>query len=168
MYQTLIILGIVCIIAAAVGGGLTAFGVEIPTLNRPRVGMVLVIGAVLVVAGIAVRPKPTPSPQQPAVSSVTTDPVGRLSSFSCPVNVRVSGSLTTSGGQGQLVVKLLVTWDNGSTASSGPLTVSVDGANTYSFNDTWLVTGDAGGDFEWEVVSPISDGSAPQPFSVVC
>jgi len=36
------------------------------------------------------------------------------------------------------------------------------------FNDTWLVSGNAGGDFEWAVVSPMSDGSTVQPFSVSC
>lgn len=166
MYQTLIVLGIVCIIAAAVGGGLTAFGVEIPKLTRPRVAVVFAIGAVLVVVGISTKPKPPPS--APTLSSVVTYPVGQLTASGCPVNVPVRGYITTTGGQGQVTVRLEVIWDNGNTQYSPPLTVSVNGANTYYFNDTWLVSNNTGGDFEWAVVSPMSDGSTVQPFSVSC
>jgi hypothetical protein len=166
MYQTLILLGIICIIGAAVGGGLTAFGVEVPTLSGFRIVALFAIGGVLVLSGIGVRPKPPPPP--PAGISVVTNPVGPQVTNSCPVNVPVSGYLTTTGGDGPVTVRLEVTWDNGATQYSQPLTVMVDGANTYPFHDIWLVTGPAGGNFEYVVDSPISDGSTAQPFSVSC
>jgi hypothetical protein len=166
MYQTLILLGIVCILGATAGGGLKAFGVEIPTIKGARLVVLFIIGAVLVCSGIGIRPKPGPS--GPTGISVSTNSVGRLASDSCPVNVTVDGSLTTTGGSGPVTVKLSVTWDDGVTQYSPPLTVPVQGANTYPFSDTWLMTGDAGGNFEYVVTSPISDGSTARPFSVTC
>lgn len=166
MYQTLILLGIVVLLAGLVGGGLKAFGVEIPVLDPKRVGGVLLAGAALLAAGILLRPAGAP-----AVSLVTTDPVGQVSAPSCPVNVTIDGSLTASGGQGALTVALHVSWDDGTSSVSPPVTVQVNGAGTYSFSDVWLFSyrpGGHAGDFEWEVVSPISDGSTPQPFSVPC
>lgn len=166
MYQTLILLGIVCIIGATVGGGLTAFGVEIPQLKGLRIVALFVIGAVLILSGIGVRPKPPP--QGPTGISVTTNPVGPITTDACPVDVPVSGYVTTTGGDGPVEVKLSVTWDNGVVQYSAPLTVTVHGANTYPFHDIWLVTGNAGGNFEYVVESPVSDGSTARPFSVNC
>lgn len=102
---------------------------------------------------------------------MTTDPVGEVSASSCPVNVTIDGSLTTSDGKGALTVALHVSGDDGTASVPPPVTVQVNGAGTYSFSDVWLFPyrpGGHGGDFEWEVVSPISDGSTPQPFSVLC
>lgn len=167
MYQTLILLGIVCIIGATIGGGLTAFGVQIPIVSGYRLIGLFVIGAVLVGSGIGVRPKPPPA----GVSgiSVTTNPVGNISTAGCPVDVRVSGFVTTTGGSGPITVRLEVEWDNGTMSVSQPLTLTAtDTQNSYPFSDTWLVTGDAGGNFEYVVQSPVNDGSTVQPFSVTC
>jgi hypothetical protein len=166
MYQTLIILGIVCILGAAAGGSLKAFGVEIPQLSRPRVVLVFLIGAVLIASGILTRPKP--SPEGPYGISVTTDRVGSMTASYCPANLVVYGSLTTAGGQGTVTVRLEEILDNGDTTYSGPLTVSVQGARTTGIQDTTLVHTSIGGDVEWEVVSPVTEGSNTQSFSVTC
>src|ERR1041384_6079322 len=50
MKTTLIILGLVCIIAAIVGGGLTAFGTVIPVLNSKKRQLLLSIFGLVLVA----------------------------------------------------------------------------------------------------------------------
>lgn len=167
MYQTLILLGITCVIGAVVGGGLTVFNViQIPQLRKFQVAAVFGIGVVLVLAGIAVRPKPPPP--GPTGISVITDPVGPQTALSCPVNVRITGHITTTGGEGSVVVRLTLVLNNGNTIHSPQETVAVHGANTYPIFDTWLFPGPSGGDFDWEIVSPGTQGSEVQPFSVTC
>ena len=163
MYQSLIILGIVCILGAVVGGGLTAFGVQIPALHGFRIVAVLVIGAVLIVVGVKLKPAPGPTG-----ISITTDHVGNQTAPSCPANTTVSGYITTTGGDGPVTIRLAMIPDTGSTSYSPPYTVSVHGANTYFFNTTWLFRVSTGGDFQYVETSPASDGSTVQPFSVTC
>ena len=59
MSTTLILLGVVCLIAAVVGGGLKALGVEVPAIaSVPRqIGLGL-LGTLLVVVGIMEQPMP--------------------------------------------------------------------------------------------------------------
>jgi hypothetical protein len=167
VYETLIILGIVCIIAAAVGGGLSAFGINIPPLSgRVRIVSVIVIGGVLIGVGVKIKPA-SPAPG-PTGISVTTDPVGRQTAPNCPANLTVSGSITTTGGDGSIEYKLQELYDSGITTYSQIGTVVVDGAGSYPISDTLLFHNDSGGDFAFEVISPTSDGSTPQAFSVIC
>jgi hypothetical protein len=167
VYQTLIILGIVCIIAAVVGGGLSAFGINVPPLSGAlRIVSVIVIGAVLIVVGIKIKPA-SPAPA-PTGISVTTDSVGNQTATSCPANLTVSGSITTTGGDGSIEYRLEILNDSGTTTYSPTGTVSVQGAGSYPISDTVLFRNNSGGDFEFEVISPISDGSSPQAFSVSC
>lgn len=166
MYETLILLGIVCIIGGVIGGGLKAFGVEIPVLDSKKTGGLIVIGAVLVLVGVEIRP--TAPPGQPDVTSVITNPVGTVTPQYCPVNVPVSGSLTTTGGQGDLTVQLHVTPENGPSYNTGNVTVQVNGPGTYTFHVTLLYSANSAGDYEWAVVSPITDGSTAQGFAIDC
>lgn len=167
MYQTLIILGIVCILAAAVGGGLSAFGIEVPPLNGAfRVVSVIVIGGVLIGVGVKIKPA-APAPG-PTGISVTTDSVGPKSAPSCPANLTVYGSITTTGGDGSIEYKLQEIFDSGTTLYGPVGTVSVDGAGTHPISDTILFPSNSGGDLAFEVISPGSDGSTPQAFSLSC
>jgi hypothetical protein len=53
MHQTFIIAGVVCVIAAIVGGGLKAFGVEMPLLNStPRQIILGIAGIVFLFFGM--------------------------------------------------------------------------------------------------------------------
>ncbi len=66
MENTLLTVGIVCILAAIVGGGLKAFGVEIPVLSTLVRQLVLgAFGIVLLIVAFQIRPKPAPAPTPP-------------------------------------------------------------------------------------------------------
>jgi len=63
MSTTLLTTGLACIIAAIVGGGLKAFGIELPTLqSAKRQGLLAILGIILIAAGgygqIPDKPKP--------------------------------------------------------------------------------------------------------------
>jgi hypothetical protein len=61
MQTTFLTVGIACIIAAIVGGGFKAFGIEIPILNSLRRQLALgVLGAAFVVISIYLNPVPPP------------------------------------------------------------------------------------------------------------
>src|SRR5712664_3468878 len=136
MYQTLILLGIVCVLAAVVGGGLKAFGIEVPKLAGARIAIVLIIGVVLVGSGIAVRPKPPPP--GPTGIFISTDPLGPLTAASCPVNVKITGYITTTGGYGNVTVRLELNSSTRGLVYSPPLTLSFQGAGKHTLFDTWL------------------------------
>lgn len=164
MYQTLIILGIVCIIAGVVGGGFAAFGIKVPPLSGGlRVVAVLVTGAVLIVVGVKIKPGPGPSG-----ISVTTDPVGSQTASSCPANVTVHGYITTTGGDGPVEFRLETVLDSGAVSYSGTGTVPVQGKGTYKIQSIPLIQNHEAGDFSFVVDSPVSLGSAPQSFALNC
>ena len=60
MKNTLLILGIVCIIAAIVGGGLSAFGIVIPLLNSIRRQLLLATFGLVLLAVALFFPSPPP------------------------------------------------------------------------------------------------------------
>ena len=67
MSNTLLTTGLVCIIAAIIGGGLKAFGIEIPILQSGKRQVLLAIfGFILIIAGYSVQEsgKPQPSPTE--------------------------------------------------------------------------------------------------------
>ncbi|HSB12094.1 MAG TPA: hypothetical protein VLM38_21590 [Blastocatellia bacterium] len=60
MQQTLLIAGVACLIAAIVGGGLRAFGIEIPALgSRVRQMLLGLLGLILIVVGTINPESPT-------------------------------------------------------------------------------------------------------------
>src|SRR5262245_50013860 len=57
MQNALVTSGIVCLVAAVVGGGLKAFGMEIPALNSLRRQVILAgLGAALLAIGLSLNP----------------------------------------------------------------------------------------------------------------
>src|SRR6266404_572299 len=63
MKTTLIILGIVCVIGAIVGGGFKAFGTEIPLINSIRRQLLLAsFGLVLLAVTLFITATPRPPP----------------------------------------------------------------------------------------------------------
>lgn len=66
MENTLLTAGIACVLAAIVGGGLKAFGIEIPVLSTLTRQLVLAaFGIVLLIIALQIRPKPAPDPTPP-------------------------------------------------------------------------------------------------------
>jgi hypothetical protein len=75
MQETLLIAGLACLIAAIVGGGLKAFGIEIPILNSHiRQAALGLLGLILIVA--AALPSPTAAPAVPSPAQGQTPLVG--------------------------------------------------------------------------------------------
>src|ERR1700688_4009584 len=72
MGTTLLTTGLVCVIAAIVGGGLRAFGFELPALQSgTRQGLLAIFGGILIVAGVyGLRPSSPlhPPPKPPSVA----------------------------------------------------------------------------------------------------
>ena len=71
MESTLLTAGLACLIAAVVGGGLKAFGVEIPLLATwPRQVALFILGLALCTIAFTMRPAPPPAhPTEPRPSS---------------------------------------------------------------------------------------------------
>ncbi len=76
MAMALLTTGLACLIAAIVGGGLRAFGIEIPVLKAvARQTALAILGAGLVYSGFRAQPKkdtanPAPTPMACRVSGV--------------------------------------------------------------------------------------------------
>jgi hypothetical protein len=67
MQQTLLLTGLACLIAAIVGGGLKAFGIEIPVLSsRIRQAALGFLGLILILAASLVGLTPPPTVTPPA------------------------------------------------------------------------------------------------------
>ncbi|HLY89783.1 MAG TPA: hypothetical protein VKQ27_12450 [Acetobacteraceae bacterium] len=69
MSESLLVAGVVCIVAAIVGGGIKLLGAEVPVLNSfPRQALLFVVGAGFLLASFRVgaNRSPTPSPPSPA------------------------------------------------------------------------------------------------------
>lgn len=63
MVTTLLTTGLACIIAAIVGGGLKAFGIEIPNLQSwKRQGLLGMFGVLLIIAGYSLHETGAPQP----------------------------------------------------------------------------------------------------------
>lgn len=63
MDTTLLLLGIACMIAAIVGGGLRAVGFEFPPLKSlPRQIILAVLGVILIIIGRSIQPSTQPKP----------------------------------------------------------------------------------------------------------
>ena len=64
MHTTLLTTGLVCMIAAIIGGGLKAFGIEVPAFQSTRRQVVLgLFGLVLFSVGFSPSPPTPPTPQ---------------------------------------------------------------------------------------------------------
>src|SRR5215467_7511710 len=76
MAQTLLVVGLACIVAAIVGGGLTAFQVQMPALtSRVRQVMLAALGLVLIGASFFLgRPSGVEAPQRAAAPPTSAAP----------------------------------------------------------------------------------------------
>jgi hypothetical protein len=75
---TLLGIGIACVIAAIVGGGLKAFGVEIPALSSVRRQILLAICGVFLALGSMIRQSPrAPDRSDPSLPHGTTGDLGQ-------------------------------------------------------------------------------------------
>jgi hypothetical protein len=100
MQQTLLIAGLACLIAAIVGGGLKAFGIEIPVLSsRFRQAVLGLLGLILIV--VASLPGPTPSPTETPPANGQGHFVGGT------VNVRCTAQPHAIPAGGQVEIRVL-------------------------------------------------------------
>lgn len=78
MDTTLLILGVMCIVAAIVGGGIQAAGFKFPVISSlPRQALLLIVGIGLIVYSRTISsppPPPTPGPAMPA-TQVFDEPI---------------------------------------------------------------------------------------------
>jgi hypothetical protein len=64
--NTVLALGVACLVAAIVGGGLKAAGFEFPVLSSlPRQVVLGILGLILIAVSLRSGPKPTPTPPMP-------------------------------------------------------------------------------------------------------
>jgi hypothetical protein len=111
MQQTLLITGLACLIAAIVGGGLKAFGLEIPILSSGiRQTALGLLGLILIVA--ATLPGPTSVPAVPLSAQGQTPLVGGQLVVHCTAQPHA----IPAGGQVEIRVLALTEqelWPNG-------------------------------------------------------
>jgi N-acetylneuraminic acid mutarotase len=87
---TVLLLGLACLIAAIVGGGLKMAKVEIPLISSPlRQAILAVVGIVLVAVSLGPAPSPPPRPDK-AQGLRRSDFVGRLVKMCAEVNRRLA------------------------------------------------------------------------------
>jgi hypothetical protein len=89
MIETFVTAGLACIIAAIVGGGFKAFGVEIPVVSSATRQVVLgAFGVGLLVIALAMSPGATPPPpgpeSDPAPVPIPGKPVSQISGIPLP------------------------------------------------------------------------------------
>jgi len=85
MADSLLIAGIVCIVASIVGGGVKMLGAEMPVLSSfPRQALLFAVGVVFLAASFATSgTKPTPTPTPTPTSSASAN-VGTTNVASAP------------------------------------------------------------------------------------
>jgi hypothetical protein len=120
VFQTLIVLAVVCVIGAIVGGGLKALGIEIPVItSTPRQLLLGTAGVVLLVAALITH-SPTSSGSTSSSHSPTTSSSTKTSSStsttkststSTTASVRHSGVLTLTYLYGADLDSLDPNWD---------------------------------------------------------
>lgn len=111
--------GLACLIGAIVGGGLKAFGVEVPILaSRVRQILLATLGALLLAFGLGVIPHPKPS-TPPTPGYIITG---------------VASPESIGPGQGTQIIVTVLT--DHSTAVSGVVIVSIHDSTGGRFLDT--------------------------------
>ena len=162
MTTTLVTTGILCLIAAIVGGGLSGFGIQLPLLQSVRRQLLLgTLGICLIVAGMLAEiaplpgpPTPTPVPPAPVVkvAPVTGDQMLRTSSggIMAATTFRASGCLSPtkpgralvrgSGGVTDVISNANVVYDGKSLPGRNAAQEAADPSPYY--NGGWHVTKD--------------------------
>ena len=139
------LLGVVCLLAAAVGGGLRIFGVELPVINSVRRQIFLaVFGVVLVVAALVSAHHWTPKPHTPCTPKQCLDWAGTPNFLSHPAGMAVdnSGALYIADHDNNRVLKLAAGTDTPNEMPqftgwlSWPSGVAVDNSNNVYVADS--------------------------------
>ncbi|MEE2851308.1 MAG: hypothetical protein VX424_01455 [Actinomycetota bacterium] len=122
----LVLLGVVCILAAIVGGGVKALGAELPLINSWRRQSVL---AAFGIALIAI-PQMVIRIGEFRVTNVTVSWDGNQYS-GCVVRARYTASITTKGSAGEFESRALVV-----TTYTSPVRTHVDGPGLHVIHGT--------------------------------
>ncbi len=158
----LVILGIVCVLAAIVGGGVKALGSELPVINSWRRQAVLAVFGIVLIA----IPQIVLRVGEFRVTKVTVSWDGNHYS-GCNVHAAYTASITTAGGSGEFESRALVV------GTYTPSTkTSVNGAGVHivhGWGENELVPG-SGEDYPVviEILSPQELKSDPSYLHVDC
>lgn len=170
MQHTFLITGLACLMAAIVGGGLKAFGIEIPLLNsRIRQTILGLLGIVLIAAGFVLYPAlpiDSGNSNQSTKQQVPTPPLSRDrgSSDRAGVQERITGGTiivrctanphaTPVGGQVEIRV-LALTEQNSPLPNANVKIESGGGWFSTSGTSTEVGNTDLGGIFATHWLSP--------------
>ena len=75
LFATLLVIGVVCVIAAVVGGGLSVKGVEIPVVSSSRrQGLLAAVGVAVILGSFVLRPQATEDSQEVSSTDLSTRP----------------------------------------------------------------------------------------------
>jgi len=162
MQQTFLIAGLACLIAAIVGGGLKAFGIEIPLLSsRVRQTVLGLLGVILIAAGtIPHYQSPADGTDGKGRSPSLDTPIGRVSpTQGTPVggaiNVRLTANPHAIPAGGQAEVKVLAFTEQNSPVTNASVRIE-SGGGWFSVSGTTTEIGktDANGIFTTQWRSP--------------
>ncbi|MFZ1983857.1 MAG: hypothetical protein WAU91_05540 [Desulfatitalea sp.] len=129
MDNVFLVAGIACLIASIVGGGLKAFGIEIPILKSSARQFALgVLGVILILVGTFIysetgpniKPKPTPTPT-PHNQTIRPTPVGG------PISVSVNNNPRVVSPGGRTEISVMATASDGSVIPGAAVVVSAGG-----------------------------------------
>ena len=141
----LISVGLVCILASIVGGGLKALNIEIPALRTTAQSILFLgLGLTLMIVGFYVHYQHPPG--DPAGITATTD---RIDPYlgPCPGSIVVTGSMAISEGKGEVNYHSVFITPEGQYVNGTPLTVFFPGPGTQKISDTLNLYSTASGQF---------------------
>lgn len=154
MTQTFFIAGLACLIAAIVGGGLKAFGIEIPLLSsRTRQILLGLLGLILIVGGIISTCRPTPQPLPPSPQPKPDDQ--RQIPQGGPIHVRCTANPHSIQAGGQVEIRVLAFTEQNSPVANAHVRIE-SGGGWFSTSGTTAEVGqtDADGVFMTRWRSP--------------
>jgi hypothetical protein len=136
--NVILVAGLACLIAAIVGGGLKAFGIEVPVLqSRARQVILGVAGIALVFFGkVPQRNQNISSPVQQVIPGADTVPTKPITHDNQPMSVSVNGSPLAVQAGGSTEITVMVTTSDGSVVPDARVLVSAGGGK---FGDTGAI-----------------------------
>jgi hypothetical protein len=167
MYQTLLILGILCLLGGVVGGGLKAFGVEIPALKRGWQYIALfAIGVSLIVWGWQQWPV------GPASGIELSGEPENSYNDGCPARLDFDGTIRLKSGMGDVkyfwIIEAVDRRNTPVELTGSGLIAHFDGPDAQHIRDSATIRQSLYGTIEWRVYEPFTVASEPMEISITC
>jgi hypothetical protein len=169
MDVTLISVGIACVFAAIVGGGLKALNVELPVLRRPiQYVLLTVVGVGLFGLGWYVHVQKPPSPPAGIMTTVTSSRSAQGHGYPCAATF--TGTIAIAEGQGAVNYTWFAFTTEPMNRSLGtePRSVHFDAPGTATVTGDILVHEPESGLAYIRVDTPETTQSRPLRFSFTC